>query len=136
MNHLSGSLTMWSRACARLDEAERRQRRFFELLAARSQMPSWEPPVDIFLLGREMLVRVALPGVPAEALEIQLAARGLFVRAVSPLPALVQQARIERLEIPYGRFERLIELPPGRYELLARELRDGCLNVRLRGDWP
>lgn len=132
---LPGGLTMWSRACAMLDQAERRQRRFFELLGARAQQPSWEPPVDIFVLDSEILIRVALPGVPAEATEIQLAPRGLVVRASSQLPAPVHRARIVRLEIPYGRIERLIELPPGHYELLSRELRDGCLNVRLRGVW-
>ena len=135
MDYLPGGLTMWSRACALLDETERRQRRFFELLGARAQQPSWEPPADVFVLDSELLIRVALPGVTAEAIEIQLAHRGLLIRASSQLPASVHRARIVRLEVPYGRIERLIELPPGHYELLARELRDGCLHIRLRGEW-
>jgi HSP20 family protein len=39
---------------------------------------------------------------------------------------------IHRLEIPYGRFERRIELPPGRYDAVRRELIDGCLTLALR----
>ena len=136
MDYLPSGLTMWSRACALVDEAERRHRRFFELLAARSQQPAWEPPVDIFVFERELQVLVALPGVPPEGIEVELSATGLLIRAASQLPRLAHQARIVRLEIPYGRIERHIELPPGRYELLGRELQDGCLRIRLGGEWP
>ena len=135
MDHLPSGLNMWARACALIDEAERRHRRFFELLAARSQQPAWEPPVDIFVFEREMHVLVALPGVPGEAIEVELSPTGLLVRAVSQLPRLAHQARIVRLEIPYGRIERRIELPPGHHELLGRELIDGCLRIRLGGEW-
>lgn len=135
MDYLPSGLTMWSRACALVDEAERRHRRFFDLLAARAQQPAWEPPVDIFVFERELQVRVALPGVPAESIEVKLSAAGLLIRAVNQLPRLVHQARIVRLEIPYGRIERHIELPPGRYELLGQELQDGCLRIRLGGEW-
>src|ERR1700690_2448816 len=101
MGSSPSGLTMWSRACAMIDEAERRHRRFFELLAVRSQQPAWEPPVDIFVFEHELQVLVALPGVPAEQVEIELSATGLLVRAASQLPRLAHQARIVRLEIPY-----------------------------------
>ena len=39
---------------------------------------------------------------------------------------------IHRLEIPYGRFERTIDLPAGRYDLVQREFADGCLLLELR----
>jgi HSP20 family molecular chaperone IbpA len=126
---------MWSRACALIDEAERRHRRFFELLAARSQQPAWEPPIDMFVLEGELQVLVALPGVPAEAIDVQLSSAGLVIRASSQLPPLARRARIVRLEIPYGRIERRIELPPGHHELVGQELRNGCLQIRLRGEW-
>jgi HSP20 family molecular chaperone IbpA len=54
----------------------------------------------------------------------------LHVVAVRPLDA-APGARIHRLEIPYGRFERTIALPPGRFEIDGRELVDGCLVMRL-----
>jgi HSP20 family protein len=128
-------LSMWSRACALIEQAERRHRRFFELAAMPSQQPAWEPPVDVFVLGRELHVVVALPGVRAEAIETELSSSGLWVRAENHLSRLARQARIVRLEIPYGRIERRIELPPGRYELLGQEYLDGCLRIRLAGDW-
>jgi HSP20 family molecular chaperone IbpA len=135
MDYLPSGLTMWSRACALIDEAERRQRRFFELVTARSQQPAWEPPVDIFVLDRELQVLVALPGVRVEDIEIEMTSEGLSVKAASRLPQLAHQARILRLEIPYGRMERRISLPPGRYQLLGQELLDGCLRIRLAGEW-
>jgi HSP20 family protein len=135
MEYLPSGLTMWSRACALIDEAERRQRRFFELVTARSQQPAWEPPVDIFVLDRELQVLVALPGVRTEDIEIELTSEGLRVKAASRRPQMAHQARILRLEIPYGRMERRIALPPGRYQLLGQELLDGCLRVRLAGEW-
>jgi len=58
MTSLPGGLSMWSRACEMIDQAERRHRRFFELLAASSQQPAWEPPVDMFVLERELLVKL------------------------------------------------------------------------------
>ena len=135
MDYLPSGLTMWSRACALIDEAERRHRRFFELLAARSQQPAWEPPVDIFVFEDELQVLVALPGVAAEAIEMRAVALGPAGARRQPIAAAGASARIVRLEIPYGRIERRIELPAGSYELLGQELRDGCLHIRLRGEW-
>jgi HSP20 family molecular chaperone IbpA len=34
------------------------------------------------------------------------------------------------MEIPYGRFERRIALPTGRYELTERSYTNGCLVLR------
>jgi HSP20 family molecular chaperone IbpA len=129
--------SMWARAVALLDEAERRHRRFFELLAAAPQrQPVWEPPVDMFLLDHELRIVVAMPGVRAEDVSIELVSGGLIVRADSLWTVPPGHARILRLEIPYGRMERRIELPAGHYELTAREFRDGCMQIRLTGDWP
>jgi len=36
-----------------------------------------------------------------------------------------------RLEIPYGRMRRRIDLPPGHYALVERQLDRGCLFLRL-----
>ena len=38
-----------------------------------------------------------------------------------------------RLEIPYGRMRRRIDLPPGRYALLELRLERGYLYLRLTG---
>jgi hypothetical protein len=43
------------------------------------------------------------------------------------LPQAPGSLVIQRLEIPYGRFERLIALPAGRFGVARHEVRNGCL---------
>ena len=123
---------MWAQACDMIDQAERMHRRFFRLSAPSRQQAQWEPPVDIFEDEAEVVVVVALPGVPAERVEVTTEAGELVVRAESRLPFAGTRRVVRRLEIPYGYFERRIRLPqPG---LLAgtREVVNGCLILRLR----
>jgi HSP20 family molecular chaperone IbpA len=111
-----------------LREADRMHRRFFSIALGRGG-PCWEPPVDIVEDERALVVRVALPGVVAGNVEVSTDGTRLTVVAVRELRP---GTAIHRLEIPYGRFERAIELPPGRYEIGSRELADGCLVLMLR----
>jgi HSP20 family molecular chaperone IbpA len=123
---------MWAEACARLEEAERRHRRFFELLAP-SVAPVWEPPANILSLGRELQVMVALPGARADQVVAQVTPSGLLIEATVAPPAFAPGVEVIRLEIPYGRMRRRIELPPGSYTLLEFRLDAGYLFVRLTG---
>jgi HSP20 family molecular chaperone IbpA len=125
---------MWSRACALLEEAERRHRQFFDLLSAPAHPPVWEPPVDIFMMERELHIVVAMPAVRGTSATVELTPSGLLIRGESGLPIQGGLARIVRMEIPYGRMERRIELPAGRYQLLRHEFQDGCLHIYLRGE--
>lgn len=124
---------MWSEACALLDEAERRHRHFFELLAAPSAAPAWEPPANILYLGSEVHVLVALPGARSEDVAVHLTAAGLTIDAIVPPPHLAVGMQVIRLEIPYGRMRRHIELPPGHYALRETRLENGHLFLRLVG---
>ncbi|MFI4906426.1 MAG: Hsp20/alpha crystallin family protein [Steroidobacteraceae bacterium] len=134
MSAQSGGMWMWSQACAVLEEAERRHRRFFELLSVPARRPVWEPPIDVFLLERELHIVVALPGVRPSSVSVELSSSHLWVRAESQPPVQMGRARIVRLEIAYGRIERRIDLPAGRYQLLGHEFADGCLHVRVGGE--
>jgi len=123
---------MWAEACALLDEAERKHRHFFELLAVPSTRPVWEPPADIFADGAEFQVVVALPGASAEEVIVQITPLGLQIETTVPPPSLSPRMNVMRLEIPYGRMRRRIDLPPGRYALVERRLDRGCLYLRLK----
>lgn len=119
---------MWEEACTLLEEAERLHRRFFQPSAAEHARPVWEPPVDVFEDEREIIIVVALPGVPRESVDVALDESGtLTVRAESRPPFAGPDCEVHRLEIPYGVFERRIQLPAGRYEGASRELTNGCL---------
>ena len=128
---------MWTQACELLDQAERRHRQFFRLAVSERTQAVWEPPVDVFEDGREIIVIVALPGVPPERVEAVLSPGMLVVRADSGVPFARlshggARSAVRRLEIPYGHFERRIQLPDVRLEAGTREFSDGCLILRLK----
>ncbi|MDB5384292.1 MAG: hypothetical protein JWO26_3924 [Rhodospirillales bacterium] len=124
---------MWAEACERLASAERLRHRIFEpQRAGPSRLPVWQPPVDVLETEHEVLVIVALPGVPSGAVEAGIVDGALIVSGLRVLPPELRSAAIHRLELPQGRFERRIPLPPGRYSTPVRHsLTDGCLTVRL-----
>jgi HSP20 family protein len=123
---------MWAQACELLDQADRMHRQFFRPSGYDRPQGMWEPPVDIFEDDVELIVVVALPGVPAERIEVSTEGADLVVRAQSRFPFSGTRRAVRRLEIPYGHFERRIRLPEGRYEDVTRELVNGCLTLRLR----
>jgi HSP20 family molecular chaperone IbpA len=122
---------MWAEACALLEEAERKHRQFFDLIAAPAAAPVWEPPADIFADGSEINVVVALPGARADEVTVLITPSGLQIDTTVPPPAVGAAMSLVRLEIPYGRMRRRIDLPPGRYALRERRLDHGCLYLRL-----
>ena len=123
---------MWAEACARLDEAERRHRHFYELLAG-SSSPAWEPPANILARGREVEVTLALPGARAEDVVAKITPSGLLVETTVPPPEFRAGGEVIRMEIPYGRMRRRIDLPAGSYALLELRLERGYLYLRLTG---
>lgn len=122
---------MWAEACEMLAQAQRLQRQFFRFGQALESQPRWEPPVDIVATATDIEVSVALPGVAPERVQVRIAQGALRIEAVRAVPMNELTTRIHRLEIPYGRFERQIALPAGRYELLEQAFLNGCLTLRL-----
>ncbi len=125
---------MWAQALDLLDEAERLHRQFFHLASTRARA-AWQPPLDVYEDEREIVVVVAMPGVPAEAVEVVREPGALLVRGSRPLPLEGSRYAVRQLEIPYGAFERRIALPAlthGGLDMAAPELTHGCLVVRLR----
>jgi len=120
---------MWGEALAMLDRAERLQRQFFTHGAA------WEPPIDIVETGGSLQVHVALPGVTAESIRIELEPGGVTIGAARPFPCRGEDAQVHRIEIPYGRFGRRIGLAPS-LELAGQKLSDGVLTLTFRKKRP
>lgn len=120
---------MWAEACAWLEKKDQVARQSFR--APPGEPSQWEPPVDVLEVADLSAVIVALPGVPAESVEVELQSPLLRIRGRRPVHAY-RQAQIRRLEIPYGVFERLVELPPGEYQLVDQSLQNGLLELRFR----
>jgi len=123
---------MWRQAIELFEQAERMHRQFFRLAATEQTPPAWEPPVDVFEDEDDVVIVVALPGVPADRLQVTCEAGVLVVRAERPLPFSRTGGAVRQLEIPYGCFERRIPLAHVQLDTGTRELVDGCLILRLR----
>jgi HSP20 family protein len=120
---------MWSEAVAVLTRAEHLHRQFFRPLA--TQDVAWEPPVDVLELEDMVLIIVALPGIDPEQVETVIEDGSLRVSGRRAHPPELRTAVIHRLELPQGRFERRVPLPPGRYAAVMRSASNGCLLVSL-----
>lgn len=117
---------MWADACAAMERADRLRRQFFH-----HSKPHWEAPIDVFETADALTILVAMPGVELDSITVTLNAGTLTIQGERPLPPELQEARILRMEIPYGNFERRIDLPPVPFQLSGRHLANGCLMLRL-----
>ena len=122
---------MWSQACAMLARADRLQQAFFQPLPLGPRALGWEPPVDVLETEAELLVFAALPGVSAESVEVAAIGDELAFVGMRDFPIQLQSATIHRLEIPQGRFERRLRLPPGQYGVVRYEVANGCLLIAI-----
>lgn len=122
---------MLSQALESLARAERLQRQFFRLGSADPQPPNWEPPVDVLETPDQVLVFIALPGVEPHEVQAAIMDGVLVVSGRRTLPPQLRTARIHRLELPQGRFERRIALPAGQYGDVRRVSDKGCVVIVL-----
>jgi len=119
---------MWAEAVRMLDHADRLQRQFFRPGARR---PQWEPPVDVYETADAIWVVAALPGVAENDVHVEVVEGVLVVAGVRRVPEPARAGDVHRLEIPHGRFERRLALPSIPLQDGGRELRDGCLYLKL-----
>lgn len=118
---------MWAEALALLARADRQRREFF-----RPAGTGWEPPVDVLETEIELVIVVALPGVQAHEVELVIGNSELAIMGTRRWPQALRSARVHRMELPHGRFERRLGLPPGTFEIVRHDLVDGCLTIALR----
>ena len=116
---------MLAEAIDSLARAERLSQQFFSLRES-----GWEPPIDVLETEDEFLIFVALPGVDPDQVEAVIENGTLVISGKRVLPGELRKARIHRLELPQGRFERRIALPMGRY-VVSRFAVNGCIGLRL-----
>jgi HSP20 family molecular chaperone IbpA len=122
---------MWAEACAMLERVEQMHRQFFRPGLPGMQATAWQPPIDVFETADGLRIVVALPGVEIQDIDIATEPDVLVISGIRHLPSVARGAAIQRLEIPYGRFERQVRLPAGRFELGHPELEHGCLFITL-----
>jgi HSP20 family protein len=98
--------------------------------------PGWTPSVDMWETEDALYVLFELAGVDAGKTEVRAEPHSLTVRGVRRERHASQDEAVERsyhaLEIPYGRFERTLRLPPGiDTDGASASYRDGLLEIIL-----
>jgi HSP20 family protein len=70
-------------------------------------------PVDVISDGDAITLTMDVPGLKADEIEIELDGNTLTVRGERRPPYTDEDGRAERLERPFGAFERTVRLPDG-----------------------
>src|SRR5450631_2934557 len=117
MRMRDSTVWMWGETLELLERADRLHRQFFQPGSCQGECPTWEPPVDIFEAEQQFLIMVALPGVASEQLEVVVEGTVLTIGGQRSIPRAAKDTVVRRLEIPFGRFERRIELPAVGYRV-------------------
>ncbi len=91
-------------------------------------------PMDIYAKGDDMLVRLELPGIKAEDVDITLAEHTLSISGERHEDKEIKEDDFYRRERSYGRFERTLPLPEKVSEKdIEATFEDGILEVRIKG---
>ncbi len=70
----------------------------------------WQPNADIMETDENLIVKVELPGVPADGLSIAVHAGNLILEGTKPRPELKSHAHFHTAEREFGPFRRVIQL--------------------------
>ena len=98
--------------------------------------PVWTPAMDMYETSDAVIVLLDLAGVEADKTEVHAEPHLLVIRGMRRERRSASRADQARsylaLEIPYGRFERSVRLPPGLDTAAARaSYREGLLEITL-----
>jgi HSP20 family protein len=104
-------------------------------------LPVWTPALDMYETGDALVLLFDLAGVDADKTEVHAEPHALTVRGVRRERHSPEQPDEQRnyhaLEIPYGRFERSVQLPGGLDASEAHaSYRDGLLEITLPKRMP
>jgi len=98
----------------------------------RGRATAWVPAVDMFDRDGALVVRVELPGIKAEDVDITVVDNSLIIRGERKFTEEVKEENFYRMEQRYGSFERAVQLP---YKVKVEDVKatfhDGMLEITL-----
>lgn len=93
---------------------------------------SWNPSVDIFENGNEVVIKAELPGMDAKDIEVKLENNVLMLRGERRFEKETKEENYHRIEREYGNFSRAFALPTAvKEDMVTAEYKDGILKIRL-----
>jgi len=92
----------------------------------------WSPPVDILERGSEVVLKVDLPGVSQEEIDIRVEGSTLIIQGERRLIKDAPEENYIQIERPYGTFRRTFNIPRTiEQEEIKASYKDGVLRVVL-----
>jgi len=92
----------------------------------------WSPPVDILERGDEVVLKMDLPGVSQDEIEVKVEENILIVQGERRFTKEVLDESYIQIERPYGTFRRTFNLPRMiEHERIKASYKDGVLRVVL-----
>ena len=132
------TITRWSDPFRDLAQLQDRINRAFSDQYGRSDeglltSGSWVPPVDIYQDGdQEVVLKVELPDVTREDIDISVDNGTLTIRGEKKLSKDVKEEQYHRIERRYGSFSRSFSLPQTvDASKVGADYKNGVLTVRL-----
>lgn len=94
---------------------------------------SWVPPVDIYETeGRDIVMKVELPDMSREDIEVTVENATLTLKGIKKLPHDVKEDQYRRIERSYGAFTRSFTLPTSvDTSKVSADYKNGVLTVKL-----
>ena len=92
----------------------------------------WVPAADIVELEKEFLIKLDLPDVKREDVQVHAEEGDIVIKGVRKFERDVKDVKLVRREIFYGEFERVFTLPENvDVKTIKAECKDGVLRVHL-----
>ncbi|MCL6436137.1 MAG: Hsp20/alpha crystallin family protein [Leptolyngbyaceae cyanobacterium HOT.MB2.61] len=93
---------------------------------------AWDPAIELIDTPENLILRVQLPGVERNHLNIQATRDAVLIEGEHPYPAQSESHRWLRSEFAYGKFRRLIPVPIAiENDRIRAEFQDGILALTL-----
>ena len=93
----------------------------------------WVPNTDVYATDNSLVIKVELAGMKSDSLEITVEGNRLRIAGTRPDGCRANKCNFLVMEISYGPFESVLELPPGYDLTLAKAI---YVNGFLRIDVP
>src|SRR5438477_9160655 len=95
----------------------------------------WIPNTDVYVMEGQLVIKVELAGMRREDLELTVEGNRLMISGQRPDGCRASKCKFLVMEINYGSFESVIELPPGYDLALAKATyQNGFLRVDVPAD--